>query len=110
VPIDPQSRRPGFQTTIAEDGSVSIAIRGDLDVTTLAALAEQLARLADVRPTRLVIDMSGVSFLDCASARLLASTATFLPSGQEPVLSSAQPIVRRLLEVSGLAAIIEIVG
>jgi anti-anti-sigma factor len=101
-----QPSRPDFQAAVTRDGCVYVALSGDLDITTTAALAGQLARLAGMRPARLVIDMSGVSFLDCGSARLLASSVTFLPPGQQPVLISVRPAVRRLLELTGLAAIL----
>jgi anti-anti-sigma factor len=109
VPTNPTPQEPGLQTTISDDGTARLAIRGDLDVTSIAALAGELARLADARPARLVIDMSGVSFVDCAAARLLASATAFLPPGQRPVLSSAGPAVRRLLQLTGLAGTVLLV-
>jgi anti-anti-sigma factor len=104
VPNDPHARRPAFEAAMASDGRVYVAISGDLDVTTVAALAEHLAVLADVRPTRLVINLSEVGFLDCAAARLLASTATFLAPGQRPVLTSLRPAVWRILHLTDMAA------
>jgi anti-anti-sigma factor len=99
--------RPGFAAAVMDDGSVCVTLGGDLDVTIVAALAEQLAGLADLRPARLVMDMSGVGYLDCAAARLLADTAAFLPPGQQPVLRSVRPAVERLLHLTGRAGIIE---
>jgi anti-anti-sigma factor len=93
---------PVFQTSVDDDGRVRLKIRGDLDITTVAILTRQLARVGDLRPAELVIDLSGVSFLDCASARLLAGTAALLPADRLPVLSSVRPAVRRLLELLGL--------
>jgi anti-anti-sigma factor len=108
VPADPTPARPGFQVAVTGDGRVYVAINGDLDVTTMAALTDHLAGLADLRPARLVIDLSGVSYLDCGSAWLLASTAALLPAGQQPVLSSARPLVRRMLELTELARLFEL--
>ena len=89
-------------TTTAASASRS---RGDLDITTVPILTRQLARLAGLRPAELVIDLSGVSFLDCASARLLAGTAALLPPDRPPVLASVRPAVRRLLDLLGLPGI-----
>ncbi len=108
MPTDPQSWPPGIKAAVTDEGWVYLVISGDLDVTTVAALADGLAWLAEVRPARLIADMSGVDFLDCASARLLASMATFLPPGRPPVLTSVQPAVRRLLQLTGLAANFEL--
>jgi anti-anti-sigma factor len=49
-----------------------------------------------------------VKYIDCASARLLASLTAFLPAGRRPVLTSVQPAVRRLLRLTGLAATFEL--
>jgi anti-anti-sigma factor len=108
VSTDPQPHLPTFQAAFGPDGRVHLEIRGDLDITTVPLLAGQLARLSDSRPTELTIDMSGVSFLDCASARLLADTAAFLPQGRQPVLVSVGPAVRRLLQLTGLDEIMHI--
>jgi anti-anti-sigma factor len=107
APIDPPSRRPGFHAAAAGDGLVHVTISGELDVTTTRTLARQLAGIPDLKPTRLVIDLSAVSYLDCAAARLLAAANTVLPPGQRLVLTGLQPPVRRLLELIGLTELIE---
>ena len=96
---------PVFQTSVDDDGRVRLKIGGELDITTVPMLTRQLARLALLRPAELVIDLSGVRFLDCASARLLAGTAALLPADRPPVLTSARPAVRRLLDLLGLPEI-----
>lgn len=60
------------------------------------------------RPARLVFDMAGVRFADCASARMITGTAAWLPDGNRPVIRSPRPLVRRLLERSGLDAYCEL--
>jgi anti-anti-sigma factor len=99
---------PGFQAVVTDDGSAYVAITGDLDVTVTAFLAERLAGLAEASPARLVIDMSAVSFLDCAAARLLAGAAVLLPPGRRPVLTACSPEVRRLLQLTDLAGSFEL--
>jgi anti-sigma B factor antagonist len=108
VPTEPQPQQPVLTAVATGDGPVLVEMSGDLDITTVPVLANQLAGLADMRPTELFIDMSGVRFLDCASARLLAGTAALLPPGRRPVLTSVSPTVRRLLELTGLAGIMQI--
>jgi anti-anti-sigma factor len=97
-----------FRAVMSVTGSVYVEISGDLDITTRLVLANRLASLAELRPAELFIDLSGVSLLDCASARLLASTAALLPADRHPVLTSVRPMARRVLELTGLAALIEI--
>lgn len=107
APVDSRPRPFGFHTVAAGDGLVHVAISGELDATTTETLAHQFAGLADLRPARLVIDMSAVSYLDCAAARLLAAANTVLPRGELLVLTGVQPPVRRLLDLIGLAELIE---
>jgi anti-anti-sigma factor len=88
--------------------TATLVISGELDVTTAPLLSRQLAQILEGRPQRLVFDMSGVDFIDCAAARLIASTGRFLPEGRRPVIRSPNPVVRRLLELTGFAAQCEI--
>jgi len=85
-------------------GTATLVISGELDVTTTPLLSRQLAQILEGRPQRLVFDMSGVVFIDCAAARLIAGTGRFLPEGRRPVIRSPSPVVRRLLELTGFAA------
>lgn len=107
APIVSRPRRPGFRPVVARDGWVYVTISGELDVTATRTLAHQLAEIAGLQPTRLIIDVSSVSYLDCAAARLLASTNAMLPPAEKPVLIGAQPLVRRLLELIGFTEFIE---
>jgi anti-anti-sigma regulatory factor len=54
--------------------------------------------------------MAGVGFIDCAAARLIAGAGRFLPRGQRPVIRRPGPLVRRILELTGLDAYCEIEG
>jgi anti-anti-sigma factor len=95
----PRETPPG-----AGAGTTTLVISGELDVTTTPLLSRQLAQILEGRPQRLVFDMSGVVFIDCAAARLIAGTGRFLPEGRRPVIRSPSPVVRRLLELTGFAA------
>lgn len=86
-----------------------VKLRGELDICVRAALAEQLTDVAMKKPDLMVFDLAAVTFIDCGTADLLVSTARRLPSGRKPVLHSACPPVRRLLELSGLDARCELV-
>jgi anti-anti-sigma factor len=84
------------------DGTAAITVHGDLDITVNAALSGQLAEIMQEKPARLTFDLGGMEFMDCAAARVLLSAARSLPDGQQPVIRSAGPLVRRLLAVTGL--------
>jgi anti-sigma B factor antagonist len=85
-------------------GTATIVISGDLDLLSTPSLAEHLEQILAQRPRRLVFDLTRVTFMDCAAARLIAGTDRSLPDGQRPVLRRPSAEVRRILELTGLAA------
>lgn len=85
-------------------GTVTIVISGELDAATTPLLARRLAQILADGPQRLVFDMAGVGFIDCAAARLIVGTGRCLPTGRRPVIRRPSPAVRRMLELTGLAA------
>lgn len=85
-------------------GTTTVFIRGQLDLVTMPLLAEHLTTVLAVRPRRLVIDLTRTGFLDCGSARLIATASQSLPPGQRVVLRRPAPGVRRVFELTGLDA------
>jgi anti-anti-sigma factor len=85
-------------------GTAVVRLRGELDMSVRALLAERLAEIADLKPGRLVFDMAGVGYMDCGSAAVIFQAAQFLTDGAKPVIRSPRPIVRRLLKLTGLAS------
>lgn len=84
-------------------GTATVVLRGDLDPVTMPLLVRRLAQVLADRPRHLVLDLAGVTFLDCASARLIAGTGRHLPDGVRPAVRSPSPAARRVLELTGLA-------
>ena len=88
-------------TTSGCDDHVVVALRGDLDVTG-AADAEAAISAVTARGRYLVIDMSALDFLDCgAVGALLRVRGLARRGGGDVVLAAPQPLVRRLLALSG---------
>jgi anti-anti-sigma factor len=56
------------------DGGAIVAISGEVDVCTEAPLQQALLRIIRERSARLMLDLSGVSFMDCAGLRALLAT------------------------------------
>jgi anti-anti-sigma factor len=90
-----------FEATVTGD-TVTIVLRGEFDLTSAAFLSGRLARIQESRPRRVVFEMTQVGFMDCASARLIADTGSWLPAGVRPVIHHPSPIVRRMLELSSI--------
>ena len=99
------------QVTIEVDvrpEATTILIRGELDLMSLPALAGLLADVDRDRPERLVFDLAGTSFLDCGSARRIASSGQWLHDGRRPVIRRPGPGVRRVLGLTGLDVYCEV--
>ncbi len=90
--------------------ATTISVRGELDLVTMPFLAEQLTLVSRDKPGRLVFDLAGTGFMDCGSARLIASAGEWLPEGRRPVIHRPGSAVRRILELTGLNAYCEIEG
>lgn len=86
-------------------GVVVVALSGDCDLSRAATLHTQLLDVLRARPTGIIIDLSEVTFCDLACLRTMAnlgrrSTAV----GTWMRMAGPSPIVRRLLEITGLCA------
>ena len=88
--------------------TVTVVLRGELDVMTEGFLNGRLLPIRGMKPRRLIFEMAQVTYLDCASARLIASTGDWLPAGVKPVVSNPSPVVRRVLLASGIGAFCEL--
>ena len=91
-------------------GTLTFVIRGELDAISTPSLDALLTQIRGSPPARLVFDLGEVGFIDCAAARLIAGTGRFLPRGQRPVIRHPGPLVRRMLELTGLDAHCDIEG
>ena len=98
---EPPAEPPGFTVTMTE-GTVTVVLSGELDLTSEDFLASRLAHVRRESPRRLIFDAARVTFIDCASARLIAGTGGWLPPGVKPVIACPAPVVRRVFAASGL--------
>ena len=93
---------PGVELeTSARDGHVVVALRGELDVSGAADVEAAIAAVV-VPGQRLIIDMSALDFMDCASLRALLRVRGLARSGGgDVVLAAPHRSVRRLLVLVG---------
>ena len=89
------------------DGTVIVRLSGEADITTARALAETLSSPAAGNPALLVVDVSGLTFIDSAALQVLVRTHRGLHSGgRRLALVSPGPAVRRILQLSGADKVI----
>jgi anti-anti-sigma factor len=84
-------------------GTPTVTVSGDLDMSNADALKAALASVAAKRPQRVIIDLSGVRFMDSAGIAVLVDAATKVPSVH---VRDPSPAVRRVVDITGLTAMI----
>lgn len=89
-------------STVRDGPVCTLILSGNLDLTETGGFLEQAALAVDNRTERLVLDLAGVTFLDCAGVRALATAAGFAPGGCPVIIRSLSPIARRTLELLNL--------
>jgi len=84
------------------DGAVcTLILGGALDLLAADEFLQQAARVLDDRIERLVLDLAGVTFLDCAGVRALAIATCFAPGGCPVIIRSLSPPARRIITMLG---------
>jgi anti-anti-sigma factor len=91
---------PFLRVRVERDGGVCVlAVSGELDIATTPELARQAASVIETPPVRLVLDLSGLEFIDCAGARALADVVEALPAGCPVTVGSMSCMAQRVLGV-----------
>ena len=84
-------------------GCAVLALHGDLDVATAPALTTAAFAAVESAPRHIVVDARELDFCDSTGLAVFVRMAAQLkPYGLNLAVAGAQPIVRRILEVSGL--------
>ena len=95
--------------TTRHNGTSVVSVRGEVDVYTAPHLWEDLeAAIADA-PTELVIDLSGVTFLDSTGLNVLVQTRKRLkPISGAVVVRGANDQVVKVLELTKLSKVLTV--
>jgi anti-anti-sigma factor len=88
-----------IQTHLDPTGARIVAVSGELDSSNAASLRERVASIAP-RPTQpLIFDLAGLRFMDSAGIAVLIGAKA---SASSVSLRNPSPIIRRVLEATGL--------
>jgi anti-anti-sigma factor len=91
--------------TWAEGGTLVVSLSGELDLTNAERVKSAIGEMIADGTSRLVVDTSELEFMDSSGLALLASIKRKVP---EIELRNPSPIVRRLIELTGLAEILNV--
>lgn len=90
-----------------EPGCFTAIVSGELDIQSVDALAASVDDLLARPVTRIDFNLSGLEFMDSSGlALLLRLTNQFGPAR----VSGAKPLIRRVIEVSGLDGVLLVDG
>lgn len=91
---------------------VILSPTGDVDLSRSPALRSSLRQIQETRrPKRLVVDLSGVSYMDSSGvATLVEALQTTRKQGSKMVLCGLGPRVRSIFEIARLDTVFTIVG
>jgi len=94
------AERAGTELEISdEDGTPVIRLAGELDMTSADDVRSAMESVLSRAPGRVVFETSGLQFMDSSGIALLLSVAQQVPAVE---LRAPSPIVRRLIELTGL--------
>ena len=82
-----------------------VIVTGEIDAHSMLALQAPLSELS--AHSHILLDMSGVPFMDCRGLRvILTQRLRMTEAGGSIHLHHASPVVRRLMQVTGLTDIL----
>jgi anti-sigma B factor antagonist len=84
------------------NGAVIVRLAGELDLYNAPTLRDELLKAADGSPERLVVDLSGLTFIDSTGLGVLIEARTRLTNRRAFLLAAPGLETRRALEISGL--------
>jgi anti-sigma B factor antagonist len=91
--------KPPLTVTLRREGRVCVvSVSGELDIATAPVLAGQ----ATVLPggiERLIVDLSGLEFIDCRGVQVLAGVTQAAPPGCPVVVRGATGRVSKVLDI-----------
>jgi anti-sigma B factor antagonist len=84
------------------DGSTVVSLAGELDLYNAHEVREALLECCSEGPQRLVVDLSGVKFIDSTALGVLIEARTRMENRRAFLLAAPGLETRRALEISGL--------
>jgi anti-sigma B factor antagonist len=103
MPDDSDSpvREPPVRGVERRNGALVLHLAGEIDLYNANEVREALTEALDAAPTRIVVDLAAVEFLDSTALGVFVE-ARSRPGRPELVLAGPQHETRRTLQVSGL--------
>jgi len=97
----------GFAVELeVDDDPPVLRVTGDIDIESAPALTEAVAQVEAERPEGpVVFDLAAVRFIDSSGLTVLVNTVN---GGRQVIVRNASSIVRRVIQATGLEALMEV--
>jgi anti-sigma B factor antagonist len=105
--LDPGDQALAVVDVRDENGTPVIWLSGELDMTSVQQARAAIDAALASHPGPVVLDASGLDYMDSSGLALLALMARQAPQVQ---VRNPTPIVRRLIELTGLSQILQIIS
>jgi anti-anti-sigma factor len=103
--LEPEDHRFLSAQSSDPDGTPVLKLRGELDMLSATALRETVENLATGNCDRVVFDLSDLQFMDSSGIAVLVFAANSIGAIE---LRNASPIIRRIIEVTGLTSFLRL--
>jgi len=103
--LNTAGRAPITVRTRHQDGVPVISVTGELDLTNAGEVRSAVEAVVSDHDQRVVFEVSELTFMDSSGIALLASVTR---RAREVELRDPTPIVRRLIEMTGLDKVLRI--
>jgi anti-sigma B factor antagonist len=88
-----------------DDDVATVEVSGEIDLGTVGAFSAHLGDIVGRNPKRLVIDLSGVAFVDSSGLHAFVRVRRDLPESCPVVLRSPRHQIRQVFDITGLAPV-----
>jgi anti-sigma B factor antagonist len=97
------------ESTVTDDDIVVLTISGPMDVETTPPLRDELVRLVDEGRHRLVLDLSGVDFIDSIGLGVIVGMVHRLrPHDGSLAMAAPSPQARNVLQITQLVRVVAV--
>ncbi|HEY4451711.1 MAG TPA: STAS domain-containing protein [Solirubrobacteraceae bacterium] len=94
-----------FSTRVDPGGARVVSVAGELDSSNAQMLADTMAGVLAERPERVIFELGALRFMDSAGIAVLVRTAAAVETVE---IRDPSPIVRRVIEVTGLSQLLRV--
>ena len=91
-----------FETLVDASGMPTLKISGELDMASAGPISQAIEAIVANRPTRVVVDLSDLRFIDSSGLSLFLILADQVA---EVEIRNPSAIIRKVIDVTGLSSI-----